>query len=872
MDNGKLKSANSRNEYFLNDNNSDQFPIIGIGASAGGLEALEQFFQNLPGNCGMAFVIVQHLDPKHIGYMPELLQRTTSMKVYQVTDRLKVKPGVIYIIPPNKSMSILKGTLYLFDLVENGGLRLPIDFFFRSLAEDLKERSIGIILSGMGSDGTLGLKAIKEMNGLVLVQDSHTAKYDSMPRSATEAVIADIIAPVADLPSKLISLLKFKPAVETDKQIDSKYKSNLEKIIILLRERSGHDFSLYKKKTLLRRIERRKSVHQIDKIDNYVRFLQVNPKEVEILFKELLIGVTSFFRDTAVWESLKENFLPDLIKKIPDGHILRAWVAGCSTGEEAYSLAIILIEILEKVSKNKKILFQIFATDLDHDAIEFARKGIYSANIVSDVSSERLSRFFSGESGGYRVNPALREMIVFAPQNITKDPPFTKLEILSCRNLLIYIEPEMQKKLLTLFHYSLKPDGILMLGTSETTGVKNKAFTELSSKLKIFKRTGANPLGDLDDFPDSFYRNKHFKPTEVLSPRPVENIQSLADQVLLQQFSPPGVLVNEKGDIIYITGRTGKYLEPVAGKANWNIYAMLCEGLRNELPAAFRRAMQNFDPVILRNLKTVTDGGTQYVNITLRRIEKPEQIRGMIMVVFADGQAKNEQIKENPKTEKQGSTGRLRESEDELRRCSEELQSTREEMQTSHEELKSTNEELQSINEELQSTNEELTTSREEMQSLNEELQTVNIELQNKVSDYQQSDDDMKNLLNSTEIATLFLDRDLNIRRYTDQVSSLINIRKTDIGRPFTDLTTDLKYADLSKHALQVIKTLIFVETAITTNDGRWFNVRIMPYRTVDDRIAGLVITFSDITESKKLEIELKKANEALRNSGIRTP
>jgi two-component system CheB/CheR fusion protein len=858
MKSSKPKSAKSGKEKSFEESNSNQFPIIGMGASAGGLEALELFFQNLPGNCSMAFVIVQHLDPNHVGYMPELLQRNTSMKVFQVTDRLKVRPGCIYIIPPNKRMSLLKGTLYLFDLVEAGGLRLPIDFFFRSLAEDLKERSIGIILSGMGSDGSLGLKAIKEANGTVLVQDPASAKYDSMPLSAAKAVIIDIIAPAADLPSKLIDYLKFKPVVETDPYIDIRYKSNLEKIIILLRELSGHDFSFYKKNTLLRRIVRRMSVHQISKVDNYVRFLQVNPKETEILFKELLIGVTSFFRDAPVWESLKAAFLPDFIREMPDRQSLRAWAAGCSTGEEAYSLAIIFMELLEKVNPGKKITFQIFATDLDQDAIEFARKGIYSTNIVSDVSPERLSRFFSEESGGYRVNSALREMIVFAPQNITKDPPFTKLDILLCRNLLIYIEPEMQKKLISLFHYSLNQDGILILGTSETTGVKNAGFTELDSKLKIFKRAGADPLSNLADLPDSFYQYRLSRYPEVVSSHPVENIQSLADQVLLQQFSPPGVLVNEKGDIIYITGRTGKYLDPVAGKANLNIYSMLREGLRNEMPAAFREAIQNFDPVILRNLKVDADGGTQYVDITVKRIEKPDQIRGMIMVVFTDVQAKNEQIKENSETVKQSSTERLKEMEIELQQCYEELQSTRDEMQTSQEELKSTNEELQS-------TNEELNTSKEEMQSMNEELRTVNNELQNKVYDYQEADDDMKNLLNSTEIATLFLDKDLNIRRFTHQISNLMKIRKTDIGRPFTDLTTDLIYADLSKHALHVIKTLRFVETAITTDDGRWFNVRIMPYRTKDDRIDGLVITFSDITVSKKLEIELKKANEALR-------
>ena len=394
------------------------FPIIGIGASAGGLEALEQFFKNMPENNGMAFVVIQHLDPNHIGLLPELLQRITSMQVFQVSDRLKVKPNCVYVIPPNKSMSILNGILHLFDPVESRGLRLPVDIFFRSLAEDQHEKSIGIILSGMGSDGSLGLKAIKEKNGMVLVQDPFTAKFDGMPQSATEAVIADIIAPVEELPSKLIASLKLIPSANKEAENEIRNKSNLDKIIILLREQSGHDFSLYKKNTLFRRIERRKSIHQIEKISNYVRFLQENPKETEILFKELLIGVTSFFRDTAVWKTLKENIIPNLLNELPDGYNLRAWVPGCSTGEEAYSLAIVFKEVLEKLKKSKKLSLQIFATDLDQDAIDKARKGFFPKNIESDVSAERIRRFFQPQNEGYHVNTNLREMIVFAPQNV----------------------------------------------------------------------------------------------------------------------------------------------------------------------------------------------------------------------------------------------------------------------------------------------------------------------------------------------------------------------------------------------------------------------------------------------------------------------
>jgi len=840
--------------------NSRQFPIVGIGASAGGLEALEQFFGNMPNDSGMAFVVIQHLDPNHVGILPELLQRITPMKVFQVSDRLTMKPNCVYVIPPNKSMSLLNGSLHLFDPVESRGLRLPIDIFFRSLAADMEEKSIGIILSGMGSDGSMGLKAIKEKNGIVLVQSPMTAKFDGMPYSATEAVIADIVAPAEELSAKLIAFMKFIPSVIPDIEIDNKNKSNLEKIIILLREQAGHDFSLYKKSTLFRRIERRKGVHMIDKLQHYVHYLQDNPSEVDILFKELLIGVTSFFRDTAVWEMLKEQVLPAMLDDLPNGYVLRAWVTACSTGEEAYSLAIVFQEALEKTKKRKNLTLQIFATDLDPDAVEIARKGYFSKNIIADVSQERLSRFFNVSGEGYTVISAIREMVVFAPQNVIKDPPFTKLDLLTCRNLLIYMEPELQKKLIALFNYSINQGGIMLLGTSESLGSHKDGFEEVDSRLKIFKRTLSSLSSDLMDFPSSFSRTRRIAQKELTSSKITENVQASVEQIMFQRFAPASALVNDKGDIIFITGRTGKYMELVAGKTNLNIYSMAREGLREALPGVFRKAMQNFEKVVVRNLKVGTNGGSQLVDIAVQRLESPDAIRGMMIVVFTDVPAMFENKPENPNGGKRRLTGKQKELEVKLQRSYEDLQSTREEMQTSQEELKSTNEELQSTNEELQSTNEELTTSKEEMQSLNEELQTVNVELQSKVSDFVQANNDMKNLLNSTEVATLFLDKELNIRRFTDAVTNIIKLRNSDIGRLFTDLVSNLEYPEIERHARQVLKTLSTIETAIVSNDGRWFNVRIMPYRTLDDRIDGLVITFADITFAKKVENELKES------------
>lgn len=847
---------------------SKSFPIVGIGASAGGLEALEKFFGNMPNNAGLAFVVIQHLDPNYVGMMPELLQRATKMKVLRVKDAMKILPNHIYVIPPNKSMSILNGNLFLFEPIETRGLRLPIDYFFSSLANDMEDKSIGIILSGMGSDGSLGLKAIKEKQGITLVQDPLTAKFEGMPQSAIKTVNVDVLASADQLPEKLMTILK-KNKENTNKiMIGEKSKSNLEKIILLIRSQTGHDFSLYKNNTLYRRIERRMNVHQIEKIESYVRFLQENPNELEILFKELLIGVTNFFRDTAVWNKLKNDVLPKLFENLPDGYVLRAWVTACSAGEEAYSLAIIFAEAYEKIKLKKNITLQIFASDIDSDAIEKARKGFYSESILEDVSQERINAFFTKEETGFRVNSKIREMVVFASHNVIKDPPFTKLNLLFCRNLLIYLEPELQKKLMSLFHYSLNKNGVMVLGSAENENSQKNLFTIIDSKLKIYKRNSISSNNKLLDFPDSFkYTNKQAI-SEMKPVKNTENIQTLANQLLLQNFAPASVLINSEGDILYITGRTGKYLEPAAGKANWNIYAMAREGLRNELPGAIRKVKQSYEPLKLNNIKIGVNKETQLVNLTLQMIEKPEAIKETIMIVFNDiteNQGSNVTLKKGSKN----TSNYEKELELELQQANEEIQSVREEMQTAQEELKSTNEEMQSTNEELQSTNEELTTSKEEMQSLNEELQTVNVELQSKVSDLMSANNDMKNLLNSTDIATLFLDKELNIRRFTDQLTKIFKLRQTDIGRPFTDMVNNLEYPEIADHAREVLRTLVYKETPISTTENKWFTVRIMPYRTFDDHIDGLVITFIDITKAKSLETELHKTIGLLRQHNI---
>jgi two-component system CheB/CheR fusion protein len=865
----KIKSITV--EEKSSDSENDLFPIVGIGASAGGLEAIEQFLEYVPENSGMAYIVVQHLDPTHKGMLPELLQRVSKMKVFQVKDRMKVRPNCVYVIPPNKTLSIRKGILHLFQPIQARGQRLPIDFFLQSLADDRKELGVGLILSGMGSDGSLGLRAIKEKNGIAMVQDPKSAKFDSMPRNAIDSVPVDIVAPPNEILRRLTEFLKHIPVLVSDAAIEIKDKSSLEKINLLLRTYTGNDFSLYKKNTMYRRIERRMNIHKIDRIASYVSFLNENPKEIEILFKELLIGVTSFFRDAAVWEKLKETIIPAIISKLEPGSILRAWVPGCSTGEEAYSLAILFKEALEKISPHGGFSLQIFATDLDNDAIDIARKGIFPASISEDVSPERLKRFFLKTGDGYFINTEIREKIVFAQHNVIMHPPFTKIDILSCRNLLIYLEPELQKKMIGLFYYSLSPTGIMILGSSETLGTQSHLFTSLDLKLKIFKRAVTILAPETVDFPvNTFPRTK----TEIIDKEvrsgPARNIQTLADQLLLQHYSPAGVLVNEHGDIIYISGRTGKYLEPAVGKANMNIFAMLREGLRAEFPVAFRKAILKKQSVVLHNIRIGANGGYQSLNVHIQWLSKPEPLNGMLMIIFTDlDEIKNTKL-QALKEKKTLSNERQLELEKELKYAREKIQDTLEEMQSSQEELKSTNEELQSTNEELQSTNEELMSSKEEMQSLNEELQTLNAELQSKIEDFSSVNSDMKNLLNSTDIATLFLDKKFNIRRFTVQAVKIFKLIKSDIGRPFTDLVSDLIYPDLPADALNVLKTLIYIKKQIPTKDGRWFSIRIMPYRTFDDRIDGVVITFFNISDLKEVEVKLhetEQMNRLLLNS-----
>ncbi len=841
-------------------------PIVGIGASAGGFEALEQFMAHVPENCGMAFVIVQHLDPTRKGLMPELLQRGTRMKVAQVKDQTRVQPNRVYVIPPNKNMSILHGVLHLFAPSAKRGQRLPIDFFLSSLAQDQQQKAIGVILSGMASDGTQGLRDIKEKGGLAVAQDPASAKFDGMPRSVIDAGLADIVAPAQELPGQIMAHLKRVPHDPPhDPPVESGMRGAVEKILLLMRSRTGHDFSYYKKNTLHRRIERRMSIHQLAKISLYVRFLNENPEELDLLFNELLIGVTGFFRDPDVWQLLRDKTLPELLAHHPT-RLLRAWVAGCSTGEEAYTLAIVFREVVEKLKPGKNFKLQIFATDLDRDAIDKARQGVFSDKISIDLTPEQLRRYFTKEEGGYRVRAEIREMVIFSPHSVIKDPPFTKLDILSCRNLLIYLAPEIQKKLFPLFHYSLHPGGLLILGNAETIGQFTGLFSTVSGKSRVYQRLESAVRPEPIEFPSSFAPGMSPDTDADHGNKPIQNLQTLAEQLVLRRYSPPSVLVNELGNIIHISGKTGKYLEPAVGKANLNIFAMAREGLRHELTSAFQKALRQSGPVTLRGLKIGTNGGSQHADLIVEKLEDSEPLAGLVMIVFCDIEPPVEIKSRTQAGGKNAKNPRLEELELELRQNREELRNTREQMQTAQEELRSSNEEMQSTNEEMQSTNEELTTSKEEMQSLNEELQTVNAELQGRLDELSLTNNDMRNLLNSTEVATVFLDKQLKIRRFTTQATKITTLIPGDVGRPISDIACDLLYPGLCDDAREVLRKLGSMEKPIPTSDGNWYSARIMPYRTEDDRIDGVVISFWDITAAKELEAKLQAMQLALEN------
>jgi two-component system, chemotaxis family, CheB/CheR fusion protein len=829
----------------------DVVPVVAIGASAGGLEPISDFLASVPANSGLAYVVIQHLDPLHKGMLPELLQRVTPMQVREIADRMPVEADCVYVIPPNHDLGMAGNALTLLPPSAPRGRRLPIDAFFAALADACGDRAIGIVLSGMGGDGTRGLQAIKVQGGLTLAQTPSSARFDPMPQSAIDAGAADIVALPGDMPALILDHWR-RPALTLDEG-GAGQRNALQELYQLLQQQMGADFSDYKLNTVLRRIERRMKLRQFRTMELYVDYLRDNAQEVELLFKELLIGVTQFFRDAKVWDYLNQKALPELLAAHPEGLALKAWVPACSTGEEAYSLAIVFSEVVERLAPTASYTLQIFATDLDPDAIDRGRQGHFGRSIEADVSPQRLQRYFVADEQGYRIRKELRNSIIFAQQNIISDPPFSKLDILCCRNLLIYFNVKLQEQLIPLFHYALKRNGLLILGSADTPGRFADLFAAVPGSGRIYRRLDGAEQRVTHYFPTRTNNVSLPPPSETRTPSMSGNLQHQVEQHLLRKHTPAAALLNPQGDILYIHGRTGAFLEPAAGKANWNIHAMAREGLRFELADLIARAARGGGIIAVRGL-VLAEGAAPPLAVDLTAEAMPEDgpLAGMILVTFATAALPPQRRRSR------SSNPRVQELEQQLMQARLDIQTVRDEMQASREELKSANEELQSTNEELQSTNEELTTSKEEMQSLNEELYTVNAELQSKVDDLSMVNGDMKNLLNSTDIATIFLDNELRIRRFTNQATQIYKLIPSDLNRPLSDIVNDLDYPELDQHAREVLRTLVFCEHQVPTRSGRWYTVRIMPYRTVDNVIDGVVVTFINITEAKQLEARLR--------------
>lgn len=850
------------------------FPIAGIGASAGGLNAYTKLLKALPVDTGMAFVLVQHLDPKHASLLPELLGRTTRMPVIEISDGMRVEPNRVYVLPPNHSLAILHGILHLMPRPDALGKHLPIDDFLRTLADDMQSNAIGVILSGTATDDTLGLRAIKAEGGITFAQSEASCEYDGMPHSAIAAGHVDFILTPEEIARELARIARH-PYLLQELRVPREGENapagdSLSKIFVLLRTRTGNDFACYKHATIRRRIKRRMVLNQIARMEDYVKYLQQHSREVDALFQDILINVTSFFRDPETLEALKTEVFPQLMQGRGTELPLRVWVPGCSSGEEAYSIAIALFEFLGENSSGTRI--QIFGSDIDSKAVEKARAGHYPETIRDDVSAARLNRYFTKTPEGYQISKAIRDICVFAVQNVIKDPPFSRLDLVSCRNLMIYLGSVLQKKVLHTFHYALRPGGFLMLGTSETIGSYADLYALVDKKNKIYlKKSVAKRLAY--DFSTTPFLAlvEGVAPADAGQRIPVLNLQQEAENMILANYGPPGVIINQEMQILNFRGQTGPYIEPAAGSASLNLLKMARQDLLTDLRSVVHEAIKEHHPVRKENVRIrQPDGSYRLVNLQVLPVAGANAAEPYYLVLFeaANGTVLPGKIsaKTTAKTGKAGAESatragaadardlRIHELESELLSNREYMQSIIEGQEASNEELQSANEEIQSANEELQSTNEELETAKEELQSTNEELATINEEHEIRNQELITANNDLSNLLASVELAIVILRDDMSIRRFTPAAKQLLNLIDADVGRPISNIRPNVTIPDLENRVRQVTSTMAAQSLEVRDRDGQWFLLRIRPYKTLDNRIEGVVMTFIDIGNVKDAE------------------
>ncbi len=900
------QGENSRGGAAKRRDPEEPFAVVGLGASAGGVAVLQHFFELMAPESGLAFVVVMHLSPEHESNLAAIIQLKTKMRVMQVTEPVRVRPNHVYVIPSQHQLTFTQSTLRLVPLTKEPGRRITIDLFFRTLAQSYGQRSVCVILSGSDSDGVIGLKHIRAQGGVTMAQDPQEAEYDSMPLTAISTGMVDWVLPVGEMPAKLLEFVRNErsmrlppeepeaagddiktaeapggetTAVETR---DPKDESAFREVLTHLRAQTGHDFTHYKRATVLRRLARRLQVNSIDDVPGYLSFLRTHPAEARALLHDLLIGVTHFFRDQASFAALQAQIPQLFAGKGPEDQV-RVWVAGCATGEEAYSIAILLCEHAERLEE--PALIQVFATDIDEQSIYDAREGLYPSTIEADVSQERLRRFFSKEHGRYRVKKNLREKVLFASHNLLKDSPFSRLDLVSCRNLLIYLNPKAQAHIFDIFHFTLRPGGLLFIGGAETADPGQALFAPLDSKHRVFVRRAVPrpswkvPLLPVRGTAANLLRGAVVQsvrtrppslapiPADLLgAPEPEATAEDRRSVLfgelhlkLLEQYGPPSVVVNLSYDIVHLSEHAGRFLHFAAGEPSANLIKAVQPALRIELRAALFRASQTQENVTSSVTEVEIAGHREAVEILVRPLRQSVAGTGFFLVLFETKRDAVESDGDVPRREEI-----TQDLDDEVQHLKEQLNVTIEQYEASNEELKASNEELQAMNEEMRSATEELETSKEELQSVNEELLTVNNELKSSLESLSQSNTDLSHLMASTDIGTVFLDRELLIKRFTPSAQRIFNLLPADIGRPISDITHRLSYPDLLHDAETVLASLTTVEHEIEAETGQCLLTRIAPYRTAEDRIAGVVATFIDITRRKRAEEEVRAVSQQM--------